>query len=111
MITITKHIIIVTITYYNDYYILLNLLLSLLLFWVSQGLGGAQSYFHWAVQRFVYTIDADIFQGLGPKRRRSCDGDRVYDLCALPSETPGSAKPPRFLSLSLSLSIYIYIYV
>ena len=27
---------------------------------------------------FVYTINAKIFQGLGPKRRESCNGDRVY---------------------------------
>ena len=27
---------------------------------------------------FVYTINAKIFQGLGPKRRGSCNGDRVY---------------------------------
>ena len=26
---------------------------------------------------FVYTINAKIFQGLGPKRRESCNGDRV----------------------------------
>ena len=26
---------------------------------------------------FVYTINAKIFQGLGPKRRESCDGDQV----------------------------------
>ena len=27
---------------------------------------------------FVCTISAKIFQGLGPKRRKSCNGDRVY---------------------------------
>ena len=26
---------------------------------------------------FVYTINAKTFQGLGPKRRESCNGDRV----------------------------------
>ena len=28
---------------------------------------------------FFYTIHAKIFQGLGPKRRESCNGDRVYE--------------------------------
>ena len=27
---------------------------------------------------FAYTINAKTFQGLGPKRRESCNGDRVY---------------------------------
>ena len=27
---------------------------------------------------FVYTINAEIFQGLGPKRRESSNGDRAY---------------------------------
>ena len=26
---------------------------------------------------FFYTINAKIFQGLGPRRRQSCSGDRV----------------------------------
>ena len=32
----------------------------------------------WAAQESIfYTINAKIFQGLGPKRRESCNGDRV----------------------------------
>ena len=32
----------------------------------------------WVAQEPIcYTINAKIFQGLGPKRRKSCDGDRV----------------------------------
>ena len=30
----------------------------------------------WVAQE---SINAKIFQGLGPKRRESCNGDRVYD--------------------------------
>ena len=33
----------------------------------------------WVAQEPIfYTINAKIFQGLGPKRRESCDGDWVY---------------------------------
>ena len=33
----------------------------------------------WVAQEpIVYIINAKIFQGLGPKRRESCNGDRVY---------------------------------
>ena len=33
----------------------------------------------WIAQEPIfYTVNAKIFQGLGPKRRESCDGDRVY---------------------------------
>ena len=33
----------------------------------------------WVAQESIfYTINAKIFQGLGPKRRESCNGDRVY---------------------------------
>ena len=33
----------------------------------------------WVAQEPIcYTINAKIFQGLGPKRRESCNGDRVY---------------------------------
>ena len=28
---------------------------------------------------FCYTINAKIFQALGPKKRESCNGDRVYE--------------------------------
>ena len=32
----------------------------------------------WVAQEsFFYTINAKTFQGLGPKRRGSCNGDRV----------------------------------
>ena len=33
----------------------------------------------WVAQEsiFFYTINAKTFQGLGPKRRESCNGDRV----------------------------------
>ena len=32
----------------------------------------------WVAQEPIcYTINAKIFQGLGPKRRQSCNGDRV----------------------------------
>ena len=35
----------------------------------------------WVAQEPVfYTTKAKIFQGLGPKRRESCDGDRVYPI-------------------------------
>ena len=34
----------------------------------------------WVAQTcLVYTINAKLFQGLGPKRRESSNGDRVYD--------------------------------
>ena len=33
----------------------------------------------WVAQESIfYTINAKIFQGLGPKRQESCHGDRVY---------------------------------
>ena len=33
----------------------------------------------WVAQESIcYTINAKIFQGLGPKRQESCNGDRVY---------------------------------
>ena len=33
----------------------------------------------WVAQEPIfYTINAKMFQGLGPKRRESCNGDRVY---------------------------------
>ena len=33
----------------------------------------------WVAQEPIfYTINAKTYQGLGPKRRESCDGDRVY---------------------------------
>ena len=34
---------------------------------------------------FVYTINAEIFQGLGPKRRESCNGDQVYPHPRIPA--------------------------
>ena len=37
-----------------------------------------------------YTINAKIFQGLGPKRRESCDGDWV-----LSSRKGGADRPER----------------
>ena len=34
----------------------------------------------WVAQEPIfYTINAEIFQGLGPKRRESCHGDLVYE--------------------------------
>ena len=40
--------------------------------------------------RFSSLVAAKIFQGLGPKRRESCNGDRVYPTCHIlpPSEIP-----------------------
>ena len=34
----------------------------------------------WVAQKFLFCslVAAKIFQGLGPKRRESCNGDRVY---------------------------------
>ena len=34
-------------------------------------------------QIHVYTINAKMFQGLGPKRRESSNGDRVYVMIAI----------------------------
>ena len=32
----------------------------------------------WVAQEPIFSEVAKIFQGLGPKRQKSCDGDRVY---------------------------------
>ena len=32
----------------------------------------------WVAQMSFSLVAAKIFQGLGPKRRESCNGDRVY---------------------------------
>ena len=33
----------------------------------------------WVAQKSLFSlVAAKIFQGLGPKRRKSCDGDRVH---------------------------------
>ena len=38
----------------------------------------------WVAQESIfYTINAKIFQGLGPKRRESCNGDWVYCILRL----------------------------
>ena len=43
---------------------------------------------------FFYTINAKIFQSLGLKRRKSCDGDRVY-IRSSASRPPSSAAASR----------------
>ena len=44
---------------------------------------------------FVYTINAKTFQGLGPKRRESCNGDRVYSYSQVDLTRAGSARRGR----------------
>ena len=66
------------------------------------------------------------FQGLGPKRRKSCDGDRVYytvisirpvgprrRCCARGPRSPPPCACGRWpaSALSIVMCIYIYIYV
>ena len=52
--------------------------------WVTPGLHNkipAHKIFArvWVAQEpILFIVVAKIFQGLGPKRRKSCDGDRVY---------------------------------
>ena len=59
---------------------------------------------------FVYTINAKIFQGLGPKRRESCNGDRVY--------RHGTVGPSAILyihsygiHIPMILDTFLYIYI
>ena len=84
----------------------------------------------WVAQKsFVSQVVAKIFQGLGPKRRESSNGDRVY-VCSLVGvhvyihtymhkcinayiyiyTYTYTHISYSFISLSLSLYIYIYIH-
>ena len=64
---------------------------------------------------FVYTINAKTFQGLGPKKRKSCKGDRVY-MCFFLSQHHLAKNGPLNKQHCTSsapwiLVIYIYIYI
>ena len=63
---------------------------------------------------------AKIFQGLGPKRRESCNGDRVYPdkphllTDALNRASLGildAALHPGHILMYVCIHIYIYIYI
>ena len=58
-----------------------------------------------AQKSFFLQVVAKIFQGLGPKRRESCNGDRVY------GQFLRMTSVVHRIFISLSLSIYIYIYI
>ena len=59
---------------------------------------------------FFYTINAKTFQGLGPKRRESCNGDRVY-LCTSDRRVGSVRDIKGFLAdIYMYICIYIYIY-
>ena len=69
--------------YYSYYYYIIVLIFYIIVYYsihpvsitrsqdFRQGLGCSGIH-------FFYTINAKTFQGLGPKRRESCNGDRVY---------------------------------
>ena len=53
-----------------------------------------------------YTINAKTFQGLGPKRRESCNGDRVHVYVA-----PLKSRARMHASIMRAKVLYIYIYI
>ena len=72
---------------------------------------------------FFYTINAKIFQGLGPKRRESCYGDRVCNMPCGPAAVTATAPSPSWvrgrqrgpsascLYMYVCVCVYIYIYI
>ena len=54
-----------------------------------------------------YTIKAKIFQGLGPKRRESCNGDRVYIF----THTHIFVYLYNHITMQSYIYTYIYIYI
>ena len=60
---------------------------------------------------FFYTINAKTFQGLGPKRRESCNGDRVYAgrATSCTRSSPSSSRIVYYISVGCTIAVdYIY---
>ena len=66
---------------------------------------------------FCSLVEGKIFQALGPKRRESSNGDRVYDCYSVAAAHLGGGdrsaarRPPLRRPSVLAGYIYIYIYI